>query len=502
MLVLILTLFACKKKQDFSDLQGDKWNPSIAVPLVNSQVSIEDILIRTGENENLNNDNTGKLSIHYHKRLFSLEGKDLFKIPDLSGVLNKLSNSFNFNFLGNTQVSEFKLKNGELDYAITTPDNEPGEITIIIEDATNSEGVFTEKIQIGGDHGEYHSGSFDLSGYQFDLSNNGITIQYLVDLASGVNVNLEDYPFLINIRDLIYDYSIGFFDGLNFGTFADTLDLNLFKNWIKGSLEINNPSITFFLENSFGFPILVEFSTMETINHHEDDEVIALESSLSLGDSIEIEFPNLFNIGETETTSIEFDDNNSNLSNLISISPQEFRFALFFKKKVELDSSNFNFLTEDSQFSLDVDLKLPISGKIKDVLVRDTIPFEASTESLFKNLNQAKFRIETNNKLPIDLKMQIYFADENNQVLDSLFQDSENLLSSGVINSSGRVIEPTSAVNFVTLDNEKAIGIENSKKLFVEFQLNSAQDGNETVEFYDDYYIGIKLGVIADTQMD
>ena len=501
-MLLLFTLFSCKKQQDFSDLKGDKWNPSLAVPLINSQVSIEDILIRSGENENLDNDFSGKLAVHYQTRLFSIEGKDLFKIPDLSGVLNSLNNSFNFNFPGSTQVSEFKLKSGELDYAITTPDNEPGEITIIIEDATNSEGVFTEKIEIGGDHGQYHSGSFDLSGFEFDLSNNNITIQYLVDLASGLSVNLEDYPFLINIRDLVYEYSIGFFDGLNFGSFADTLDLNLFKNWIKGSLEINNPSISFFLENSFGFPILAEFSTMESVNHHEDDEVIALESSLSLGDSVEIEFPNLFNIGETETTSIEFDDNNSNLSNLISISPQEFRFALFFKKKVEVDSSNFNFLTEDSQFSLDVDLRLPISGKIQDVLVRDTIPFEASTESLFKTLNQAKFRIETINKLPIDLKMQIYFADENDQVLDSLFQDSQNLLSSGEINSSGRVIDPTNEVNFVTLDNEKALGIENSRKLFVEIQLNSAEDGNATVEFYEDYFIGIKLGVIADTQMD
>lgn len=184
---------------------------------------------------------------------------------------------------------------------------------------------------------------------------------------------------------------------------SDSLDLAIFRNWITGSLEIINPRISFLMNNSFGIPIVAEFTTIEAINENDGNNVIPLETSFSFGDSIDVNFPSIGDIFGEETTEIEFDDNNSNIANIISISPQEFRFALFFSKKVDVDSTQFNFITHDSQFSVDVDFTMPVSGRIQDVLIRDTIPFSASTENIFQSIQEAKFRLETENRLPLDL---------------------------------------------------------------------------------------------------
>lgn len=506
-LFLCLFFFGCRKTNDFDNLNSAEWNPSLAVPLINTKIKVEDFISSDSDHEIIEVGNENEINLMYQSEIVSLYGSDLFDIPDISGILNDFDIDLPFPFGPQQDIGNIKLKSGKLSYSINAQNDDEAAITLTIPFAQLFGESFEETIHIGGSNPTYKSGVFDLSNYNIDLSgggdlNNKLNIQTIIDLINGGLGDFDKYEIIVSFQDLIFEYVEGFFGSLNFGLAGDTIALSLFEKWKEGTFQLFDPQIGVEIENSFGIPINASFTTFEADEDVSGQNVIPLETSVEIGDTFELNFPNLSDAGSFETTDFTIDESNSNLTNIISLSPTQLRYALFFVANASADASSFNFILDDSFFKVNLDLKLPMKGRIENVIVQDTFDFSASTANLFQNVNTARFRLETINNLPLGMDLQVYFLDEYNQILDSLLSESETILKAPPVNTAGKITSPVNNINFIDFDKSSAAAIDNAKKVMVRIKVNTSENGDLPVSLYTDYYLGLKLGVITNLNLN
>ncbi|MEX2484350.1 MAG: hypothetical protein WED10_07320 [Brumimicrobium sp.] len=509
LLVTAIFFIACKKDHDFDKLAGTNWNPKLAVPLINSSLAVEDILQSADEQDFLEIGGDKMITLVYNSQLYSIKGDEFIDIQSVISTLTDTFNIIEFPFPGGAKIRNVEIISGKMNYSITSQDTQKVDLSLKMPYVTKSGTPFEENILLEntGGSSNYKSGNFDLSGYNFDFSSNGnytnsLIIEYLARLTSNLTNVTSNYPLNINFQDLVFQYVDGYLGLFNFNIQADTMSLSIFKNWVGGTVFLDDPKINLSITNSFGIPITADFSTFEAWSDVEGGNVIPIVSNTDISDTFLINYPDLTEIGNSIDSDYTLDNNNSNINNVISISPKQLRYALFFLANADVDTTQINFITKDSEFSVDLDLKLPMHGRIDDMKIRDTFDLDVSTESLFNQLKSAKFKLQTENKLPLSVDLQVYFTDDEHQLLDSLLVGEETILKAGEVDAQGKVVTAENKTTFVSFDKKNSENIDSASKLIIKAKLNTTDGGDTSIKLYTDYYLKIKLGVIANTQLN
>ena len=142
-----------------------------------------------------------------------------------------------------------------------------------------------------------------------------------------------------------------------------------------------------------------------------------------------------------------------------------------------------------------MEVKLPLYGTAKDFLLRDTVNFSYSNLS---NVESLMIRTTLENGFPIDTKFQVYFTDENFNVLDSLVNGDQLLMPSAIVNPvTGKVISSTTKSTDHTLDRARILKIMNAKKLILKAGASSANNSTTNVKIYSNYKFNVNIGAIA-----
>jgi hypothetical protein len=135
-----------------------------------------------------------------------------------------------------------------------------------------------------------------------------------------------------------------------------------------------------------------------------------------------------------------------------------------------------------------------------DFSLEDTVAFELPNIQ-GGDIQLAMVRLAIDNGLPVDVKMQVYFADSTFHVLDVMFSDTLPQIPSGVIsNTTFKVTSSTSKINDVSFDNVKINKIKKTKWALVKASLTTTDYATKPglkVKFYDSYKLGFKLYVKA-----
>jgi hypothetical protein len=112
-------------------------------------------------------------------------------------------------------------------------------------------------------------------------------------------------------------------------------------------------------------------------------------------------------------------------------------------------------MSDTSQVEIELELVLPMHGRIDGMVLLDTFDFDLPTEDLLESIESIEFRLETENKLPLNASIQIYFSGDNLNPIDSLFLPGEEILLSGNIDASQLVVQPSSKVTKVNYGPER-----------------------------------------------
>ena len=102
------------------------------------------------------------------------------------------------------------------------------------------------------------------------------------------------------------------------------------------------------------------------------------------------------------------------------------------------------------------------------------------------------------NGFPLDVEMQIYFTDENFNLLDSLFIPRQVILPAAPVNiSTGYVINSSSKTTDVDLTPLKISHLSTTKKMLVRATATTINNAGTNVKIYDYYKLNVTIGAKA-----
>jgi hypothetical protein len=533
LLFLIIALSGCIRKiedtfKTISSVNTVQWDPTIAVPLVNTRITINDFLAQTST-AFIEVDKDNLIHIIYRDELASLKAKDFVKIPlqHFDGSFGLLQFHINeFNSTGKTEVKfstifNFSVDDTEIDSILMDACGVITELTSdfqhdvtvhidIPEIVKNSQPlVFDFDLPYDGSGSVTSAQTKDLKEAFFDLTKSGnqafdqLLANFIITVTRvGTNpISVDDKlsfetDFLYNEYNVLY----GFVDASDISPDdVDSLKFDLFRG-VDSSLHniqfrIGDPRIKVILSNSYGIPIkafINEFSTISntggkiTLNGYPDPLVVPT--------------PTKQQIGETLVDSFELNNTNSNIADVVSNIPQWLLYG-YAAQVNPTGTTERNFITYNSELKVALDIDIPLHGSADGFVLNKEIDLDSTFKDMedIEELDEVTLRLFMQNDFPIDVEFQLYFQDENNVNLDSLFDTGVFVFRSPPVDGDGKITGSSDYTIDITMSKTRFDKIRESKIGLMRAKLNTYKgvSPQPEVKFFTDYGLSVKLGVQA-----
>lgn len=518
LLASIFLISSCKKLE-FDKIAQTAWNPNLAIPLAYADFGVYDILARQDSTDLVVIDpNSGAIALVYKGEIvsydaqtiiqladqsqqssFSLADLTLATVPTFTGTVS-LNQTENISFSANSGVElhEIDFKNGVLNLTVSTELKHDISVVVTFPEfkINNTPISRTLNLTYTGSIPQTASASIDLTNMiaDFTLGNtavNSFPISFqTVITGTGENiVGTESLSFSYNFSGMQFENAKGYFGQQNLGISNDTILLRLFESTTVGHFELTNPSVKFIVDNSFGFPVRINFAEMKTIN-------------MATGQEFPLTgFPSTFNItapvvmGNTATSTLTLNTSNTaNLSTIISPVPKFFYFEANALSNPNGAVPPLNFVEDDSKFTVRTEVELPLEGLAYGFELRDTVDFNFN-----ENLDQIEsvmFRVISDNGFPIDFQAQMTFMDQNYLPLFTIYGSPKDVLQAGLVDNEGKVYQRTKAITDASLTEGQIALLSNAKYILINgiAQTLDATNG-EIVKIYDTYKLNLKLAM-------
>jgi hypothetical protein len=527
LLLLSVTIFqgCIKDKIDLNKGGNSSISPQLAGALVYSSITMKDIMKNTNKNGQLITDSTGFITLVYKGNLFSLKAADVVTIPAQTPVtenatlsaanvvaLNALpmgstitfsdSSLVNFQTGGGTQVDILNCKTATLVLNLNYTIKDNAVIKITIPGATIGGVAFTQTIPVT------YSGSpvnittnCVLDGYKIDMTNGNTThdvikIKYDIIITKSTNTPStvgDGASFSETFTNVTYNSIIGYLGSQSLSPNTDTIPITIFQNSLLNAgatFHILNPLIKIFLTNSYGLPIGAHFNTFEGYSPGPPVTNYPITGS---GIPNPIPIPTPTAIGQSAVDSFSLNKNNSNIFTLINQLPKN---VIYNVTAISNPAGPIysNFITDTSQFKIDMELDLPLDGTASDFMFQDTVAY-----SFNLNTDQVKsitIRAYIENGFPVDVGMRLAFVDSAYNVIDELINPMfQVVMPSASIDANGMVNSHTPSSHDFTIPSSVIPQLNKAKHILIGAIANTTNSGNTNVKIYDFYTLEVKIGV-------
>ena len=494
-------LASCNKFEELDNIGTTNYEAEYAIPLIDTKISLQDILLKIEENSSVQIDPDGLIRFMYSGDVITKTSDEVFAAINetLSAVpvipLASKRQALPFTSPDGLDMDRLDLKGGSFVYAFNNDHDEKVDVSILLPTVTKDGVPLSFEATIDaydgtGDLPVYTTLFFptDLTGYRIvPEENDSVYIEHEAITHSGDTVDL---PFIaVTISELEFEYAEGYLGNQIYEGGRDTINIDFFENWIQGDVYFENPKITFNFENSFGIP------TRSVVNVFDiftvEGEVLPLESAV-LENGIDFPYPGLNEIGEVKEEAFIFTKDNSNIDVVLGSGPVAIDYDVNAFTNPDSLTDIRGFITDSSYYKVRVDVELPLHARASNFLARDTIDIDLTD---FSEANYAEFKLITDNSLPLNVDIQAYFLDENNSVVDSLLDDQQRLIQGAPIDNDGNVVESAATTTFVSFLHDRFAKIKTAKKIVLVAIFSTVNDGNISVRITEDQDIKIRMGV-------
>jgi hypothetical protein len=508
---ITILLHGCIKDDDFrtDKMSKGEWSPEFAVPLINSELGLNDIV--SLDSGGLFAVNNHQLSLIYKTNIYTQYGYQFFAPVSQSNLLTlqmtppdtstlyqtgTVSRSINvvmpLTFPNGEQVDSMTFRRGAISIGLMNDIPHPGTLHITIPSAVIGGQPFSKDVPFsaGSNVAFMTQQSFDMTGYSMSMNNGGpnrLGIDYTLTFDnSGSTANAMGHNFDITFAfDSITPATVfGYFGQREFMPPLDTTELSIFNNFEQGSMFFDAPSLTISLENSFGMPINAQINSLQAIL--PNGSVMALTGPTP---SPLIDYP--FSMGQVVRNSFTWDNSNSNIQAVFNSTPKQILYDLSAGTNAPLPT--YNFMSDSSIFKADLKIEFPMKGYASGFTVQDTVDFGLGDIDM---IEAATFRLNVTNGFPVSANMQLYFADENLNIIDSMFSvASDKLIVSANVDNNGRATTPAIRLVDEEFSGNRLEHLFATKKIFIKAAIETKDAPNTSVAIYDDYKIKFKIGV-------
>lgn len=498
---LALLLGSCRQFDDLKDISSVDYEAEYAIPLVNTSLTLQDVLQKIEENSVIFIDPDGLIRFKYSgdvitktsDQVFAAINETLAQFPVIPVQSKK--QALPFSSPDGLQMDRLDLKGGRFIYGFNNPNTQPVTVNIKLPQVTKA-GVplsFLVNVPAYSGQGSQPIGTniflpASLEDYRILPENDSVYIEYEALAPGNVPVNLSN--FLVRIENLSFAYAEGYLGNQFYEGGRDTIEIDFFEDWVQGDVYFENPRITFNFENSFGIPTRSVVNVFDIFTVRGD--VLPLESEY-ISQGIDFPYPSLSEIGQVKSRAFLFTKENSNIDVVLGAGPIAIDYDVNAVTNPDNNTTIRGFITDSSFYKVRVDVELPLHGRAANFIARDTFAIDFSN---FTDVRAAEFKLVTDNYLPLSVDIQGFFIDENGTVLDHLLETNQRLVEAGPIGADGIVSQPRETVTFVDFPAERFLGVKPAKQLVVVAAFSTANNGQSTVKVLADQRIDIKLGAI------
>ena len=351
------------------------------------------------------------------------------------------------------------------------------------------------------------SGPIDITGYELNTGSNDLTFKYYAYLPDGTRINIPPAGFLpavlIPFAGLEFSYFEGYFGYSTYPLTRDTINIDINQNNLEGNVTIKNPKITMRLSNSWGFPTRGVVRYLSFIGKNGEEHKLET-NGVFLNDSfIDFPYPSLNEVGQTKFVDITLDESNSNIAEIFNSQPTKLVYDLGGISNAAQNTNITGFLTDSSKISLQLRVALVLEGTTKNFGSEQTLDlnFGDYGDLDTSKIQDAEFKLVTENGAPISALLQLYFLDENESRIDSLFDKGPQLiLRSAPVNAAGVATDSTRTEIFIPMTATRFDRIRRAKKAFLQTYFTTAADGTQNVKLLADDKATIKMGLKVRTK--
>ena len=488
LLLGVIFFSACKKIENIRVVEDVNYNPEFAIPLVNSSISLQDILDNEDNIAVLEIDDDGEMTLNYEAEFEHNSVNELIgEIPSFPLVLIDTNTTVPVQVFDNVELNSIALKEGTISFNLQSGTPEDLDVTITIPELKKDGVPFTTNLQLNYQGSLPVSASIapiSIEGYLLDLAGNEVQIKYDAVTNSGDHVIVD----LITGSADNWNYELveGIADRQVFQISEDSIEIDLYGSWLEGEISFEDPRIAIEVENSFGFPIEVRLVNVVAVTSAGNEINLTTTNN-----NFEVNYPDFSEIGEAKKTTFYFDKNNSNIRDILNARPTLLKYQIEGILNPD-DADEMGFVTDQSDLTSLVMVELPIYGTASGFTVQTDADMDLQD---IENISDAEFKIITDNGLPIDVNLQLFFQDQFGHTIDSLFINPQNLLSSASIDTEGNTTNTTETTTFVDVSKERMLNIQEANKVIINAAFSSANNGATSVRINSTQEVEVRMGV-------
>lgn len=341
--------------------------------------------------------------------------------------------------------------------------------------------------------------SASLAGYKtiinYDAGTNTNLFAGLFDgvlkVQTGDFINgTEIIDYTLAITNAEFSTIFGWFGSKNVDIESQTITLDFFEGISENNLVINNPQLNFYIDNSFGVPMGLDLAAISASN--SSGTSVNLAGDVTDSPQL-VRAPSTSQVGQSAASIIQVDESNSNMRDLLAISPNTFTLDVSAVSNYNNDDgSDRNFVTTTSQVDIVMELNIPLNVKMQNVS-RD---FYTGIEGFeFEDADTIRLVLTTDNGFPFGGTIDMQFMDADSTVIfeypDVQFMESPEIPVSGKIEES--VI--TKSTIPVYRGNGYQELLDASIVNFVTNFSSADAENDNYVKLFSDYEMTLKLGV-------
>jgi len=519
-----LSMTTCIKR-DFDKVGIDPWEPSYAVPVINGNLNMKDLAEHINEDEiNVVEDQNNLYYLIYRDTVQSDIAENIIKLPNqlfstnagLSAGKNSnlnlgipVTNTYNeksdFQAENDQELVYANLKGGILTFTLNTNLPHHIDIDLTIPSLTKNGVPYTQKLQYQyqGQTAVNIAVTGDLNGYKLDLSGNGsetnkVTWNAVVNYSPSGNISVGNESVILNlaITDLKFSLLYGDIGNYTFPEFSGRIKIEIFENADQGEIIFNDPRLKVEIDNTFGAPAGFDLTKFETQTDYGQIVPFTSSGALNIPGPNVISYPKT--IGQNSMTNYLLNKTNSNIVDAFKPAPSALNFAVV--PVITSDGTKTNFIQDNSQIKVYAEAEIPLDATIKIYSLQDTIKDIELPDNDY--IESVLFKIKNTNTLPIDVNIQGYWLDENNQRIDSLLISGTKLINSGAIDQNGNVLSPGIQYQEEFFDKARYEKIKNLTKLLLVGDLKSSNQGNTPVKFYSYNELNLQISILVNGKVE
>ncbi|NNM94426.1 MAG: hypothetical protein HKL88_03060 [Bacteroidia bacterium] len=486
-----LFLFGCRKNAS--------WNTQLMVPLVNTSMSIGNLVTDSLVHKNPDS----SVTLVYNGSLYNLNTDTLIKIPDTTiNYYYPIFSSGTFNpgavLLGNTgaytrygtgsvQLTKAIIYSGNITVEVSSSILGATDFIYSIPSATLGGNPFTVKLKVPAEVGANLGAitqSYNLANYNLDLTgqyHNGFNTLYTdvtasldpADSPTAITAG-QGFTAVATFQGLTPYYAQGYFGTIT-KAYSATSPFSIFSKITGGTLNLQSVNVSLSLQNYIGVDADITIDSLVSVNTHTGARV-KLTGGNIIGNSVRVgrasQTYNPNNPVSPVFQTFSLTPSNSNIISWINNLPNQAGYSAHVTTDPLGNVSGSNdFAFKGYGIQSNLNISIPLSLVASNLTLADTVSLNLGGNTGLQNIQSGTLTIYAVNGFPFSTGLQFYLLDNNLHVTDSLCSTVQPI-ASGNMNALGVVINTVPSVVRITLNEAQTRLLFNANRLLIKAVFN------------------------------